>query len=168
MFNPFSVFEPRFLPAFRKKGVKAFVLQRYDRGRNMLEEPPRPAFVLFHFNSVLEAENHFNAIESDREQRLFRLENPEDLQALESLLSSGNAHYYTALTVKNLNEKARLHLNKKIHAYIDKRTKWKPGRDQQVGFNLVIESGKILVRLKFGSHEQKIELDELEKLSYVL
>lgn len=169
MFNPFVAFDPRFLPCFKQKGVKAFVQQTYDRGRNMLEQDPQPAFLLVHYNEIDKAREHFEMIKTTTGQRLYLVDNPTHWQELEALLNkpSGN-RFYTILTIEDVNQKAKKYLDKKIRYYINFRTNWRPSRGEQIAFSLDIIFGEIYVLLKYGPHQVKMPIDEFETLSHVL
>jgi hypothetical protein len=170
MFNPFSPFDPHLLTGFRQKGVQAFVRQTYDRGRNMLEAEPQPSFILIHFNKAIKAREHFDAIKTDPNRQLYIVDDPADWQALQELLNNPpGQRYYTILTIKDVNEKARIVLDKKIRYYIDHRTNWKPKGYEQISFSLDIIFGEIYGRLRYGPREVKMKLDDLEnQQGYVL
>lgn len=170
MFNPFSVFEPRFLAGFKQKGVKAFVQQTYDRGKNLLETNPGAAFLLIHFNDAQKAREHYDAIKSDANRKLYLTDNENDWKELSRLINQpAGQRFYTILTVPDVNNKARKALDKKIRAYVDFKTNWRPASQEQVGFSLDVIFGEIYARLKYGPREVKLKLDELEnQQGYVL
>ena len=169
MFNPFSHFDPRYLPEFKKKGIRAFVMQLYERGRNMLEDNPRPAYLLSHFDRLDIANQHFDALKHDSTRQLFMLGDSAQYNELQNRLRSTDAVYYTRLIIKDANQKAQKILDKKIHAYIDYKTSWRPSRYDEVSFELDVIFGQIYVLLKFKGRDVKIKLEELEnQKDYVL
>jgi hypothetical protein len=169
MFNPLASFELRFLPLFKQKGVKAFVKQTYERGRNMLEENPRPAYLLIHFADEKIAMEHFEAIKSDPDRYIYYIDKKQDWEELVKMVRNTSEHcFYSLLMVKNVNERARAVLDKKIRRFINYKTNWNPSRYDHVFFSLDIIFGEIYVQLSHGNKLEKLKLDEFENMSYVL
>lgn len=169
MFNPFAAFDPRYLPEFKKKGVKVFIMQRYDRGRNLLESPPRPAYLLSHFDRLDVANQHFDALKHDDTRNMFILDDMAQYEELQNRVQQKEAIYYTRLVVKDANLKAQKILDKKIRAYIDNKTSWRPSRYDELGFELDVIFGQIYVILTFKGRDIQIKLEELEnQKDYVL
>jgi hypothetical protein len=169
MFNPFAAFEPRFLSGFRQRGVKAFVQQTYERGRNLLEEDPRPAYLLIHFNNEKKAREHFEAIKTDPGRQLFITDDLDDYRKLQTLLNDPAAgRFYTMLKIKDAELKAQKFLDKRIRSYIDFKTNWRPARYESVHFSLDFIFGEIYVQLKCGARSVKMRIEELENQKYVL
>jgi hypothetical protein len=165
MFNPFAVFEPRFLEAFKQKGVKAFVRQTYNRGRNLLEQEPAPSYLLIHFNDENKAREHFEAIQTDAGRQLYKVDEPADFRQLHTLLNQPQGQrFYTILTIPNVNQKAKKILDKKIRYYIDHKTGWHPRSYEEVSFSFEIIFGEIYVRLVYGPKHVKLKLDEFENI----
>ncbi len=169
MFNPFSIFDPRYLPEFRKKGVIAFVQQQYSRGKNLLEASPRPAYLLSHYNDMQVASQHMDALKHDAAARLIVLNEGSNYEELQTLLHTKDALFYTRLLIKDANIKVRKLLDKKNHAYIDKKTDWQPRSYDDIVFDLDIIFGELYARFRYRGREIKIKLEELEnQKDYVL
>ena len=169
MFNPFAPFDPRLLEKFKLKGVKAFVKQTYERGKSRLDENNVTAYLLIHFTSLAMAQQYFQSIQADTGRRLFRLDDPAEFQELHSLLNKpSNSRFFTALTIKDANEKAKKLLDKQIRAYITYKTDWHPPRSADISFNLELSFGELYVQLKYDNREIKMKLSELENQRYVL
>lgn len=170
MFNPFAPFDPHFLRAFKQKGVKAFVKQTYDRGRNTYDDNPQPAFMLIHFTDAVRALEYFNMIRLDTNRQLYNIDNPDDWQQLVNMLSQPSGQrFFTNLTIRNVNQKARQMLDRKIRAYIRSRTTWRPAKNEEVNFSLDFIFGEIYVLLGYRRNEIKVKLEEIEnQLTYVL
>jgi len=167
MFNPFSTFEPHFLSGFRQKGVQAFVQQTYDRGRMPLD--PRPAYLLTHFNRLDWAREHYDVLQHDPNRKVFVIELPSDLQALRSAITGKSALYYTILTVKDANKKARKALSKQLLNFIHRNTNWNPASYKDIELDLEISFGEIFVKLFYKQNQVKEKLDRLESpKQYVL
>jgi hypothetical protein len=170
MFNPFPPYETKYLAAFRQKGVKAFVMQTYDRGRNMLEENPRPAFLLTHYEKIDMAQDHMDAITHDPCRRLFLLDNSTDLKELERLGQKDSGEkVFLRFKIPNAEQVARKVLDKKLHAYIDYKLGWKIPGHEVVQFTLEFIFGEIYAVLRHGSKYHKVKIDEIETTKgYVL
>ena len=169
MFNPFAPFDPRLLEKFKLKGVKAFVKQTYERGKSRLDEKNITAYLLIHFTSLPMAQQYFQSIQADTGRRLFRLDDLAESQELHTLLNQpSNSRFFTSLTIKDANEKAKKLLDKQIRAYITYKTDWQPPRSADISFNLELSFGELYVQLKYGNREIKMKLSELENQRYVL
>jgi hypothetical protein len=170
MFNPYASYELKYLPAFKQKGVKAFVKQTYDRGRNLLEENPRPAFLLCHYNDITKAQGHMDAIKHDPNRRLLFLDNAVDYQELQRLgrLNSEELVYLN-FAVPNAERKAQAVLEKKLRAYLEHKLNWRIPGGQTVQFSLEFEFGEIYAVLKHGGRYHRVKFDEIETTKgYVL
>lgn len=165
MFNPLRAFEPKYLAAFRKKGVKAFVKQTYKRGKGNMPDNP-DSFLLIHFENLLAAQQYFDVIKYDANREILKMDNGEDVTRITSLLNT--AAVFMTLMIKDANERARKVLDKRLKAFIEYKLNWRPGRSDEVIFDLAIEYAEIYVVLKFRSQEIKIKLEDIENASYVL
>ena len=164
MFNPFLQIDIRHLNVYKQKGVKAFVQQTYDRGRNPHDESQQSAFLLIHFNEINKAREHFEAIKTDPGRRLYFIDVANDWQQLQNLLRPGShTKIFSILTVPGVHEKARRVLDKKLHYFIDRKTNWRPRSYDLVAFDFKIVFGEIWVVLTYGARHEEIKLDDLEK-----
>ncbi len=168
MFNPFASFDPKYVAGFQKNGIQAFVKQTYDRGKNLLESPVRPAFLFIHFLDGDMARLHYEAIETDSNRELFTLKVADDWKAFRAYLLNPDHLNYMALTVKDVNAKAKKSLDKHIRAYIDHRTDWHPRRSDDIDFSMEFIFGEIYAVLRFGARKIKLRIDDLENQKYVL
>lgn len=168
MFNPFAVFDPGFISGFQQKGVKAFVKQTYERGRNPLEPLRLPSYLLIHADDVGLAQEHYDAIKHDPNRELFVLSDPSHVAAVQKLVSSKAARCYTILTTRDANKKAKKLFDKHIRAYVNNKTNWNPKNWEDVIFGLDFIYGEVYAKLKYGAFEIKFKLEELENQRYVL
>src|SRR5690242_760198 len=98
MFNPLCPFEERWLPAFKKKGVRAFVKQTYNRGKDPFDETEKPAYVLIHFEKMLAAQQYFDVVRNDPARELLKIDDQADVERIHELLM--NAKVYAMLKVR--------------------------------------------------------------------
>ncbi len=160
MFNPLHLFETKHLDAFIKKGVVAFVKQRYQRGKKLPDPNAASTFVLIHFEKILAAQQYFDVLKGDPERELLFINKADDLERIKNILNSGSA--FMMLKVKDAEFKARKLLDKKIKAYIEYRLNWFPARQDEVSFTLDVQFGEVYARLKFRSREVKVKLEDIE------
>lgn len=164
MFNPFAEFEERFLPLFKQKGVKAFIKQTYNRGKNLLEERPIPSYLLIHTDDIGLGQDHFDAIKDDPDRHFFDITQPEQLEAVRAMLHRKEARFYTLLLTKDAHQRAQQLLRNKVRWYVDHNTNWKPRSYEEVVFSLDVIFGQLYVKLKYQSREIKLAIEELENL----
>ena len=160
MYNPLHPFEEKFLDAFIRKGVIAFVKQSYQRGRQQINPAAPKAFVLIHFERKLAAQQYFDVLKEDPERELFWIENPADVERIKQLIATSPA--YMMLKVKDAEFRARKILDKKIKAFIEYKLNWHPSRQDEVLFSLDIQFGEVYAKLKFRSKEIKVKLEEID------
>jgi hypothetical protein len=170
MFNPYALYEAKYLEGFKTKGVKAFVKQTYDRGRNLLEQNPGPAFLLTHYNEIKMAINHMDAISNDPERRLFMFDNFSDLLELQRIGRPGAEELvYMSLKTPGAEQKAKKILDKKLRAYISFKLNWLVPASETVQFSLEFIFGEIYAVLRHGHHSHKVKMEEIETTKgYVL
>lgn len=165
MYNPLRAFEPKYLEAFRKKGVKAFVKQTYKRGKGNAPDSP-DAFLLIHFENLLAAQQYHDVIKYDLSRELLLMDSADDIGRINNLLKT--AAVFMTLTAPDANERARKVLDKRLKAFIEHKLNWRPGRSDEVIFDLDIQYAEIYATLKFRSKEIKVKLEDIENASYVL
>ncbi len=162
MFNPLQKFELKYLDAFIKKGVVAFVKQTYQRGRSKLNPDAPATFVLIHFEKILAAQQYFDVLKDDPARELLWVHKPNDISRLKEWIKTGNA--YMMLKARDAEFRARRLLDKKIKAFIEYKLRWFPSRQDEVSFSLDVQFGEVYAKLKFRSKEIKVKLEEIEGL----
>ncbi len=65
MFNPFSKFEEKFIPAFRKLKKRYLISQSFKRENDLFKED-KTYLLLSHYEDHGLAKIHYNAISSDK------------------------------------------------------------------------------------------------------
>ena len=170
MFNPYVRYDAKYLAEFQKKGVKAFVKQRYRRGENLLVDPSVPAFLYTHYSQMHMAQNHMLAIAHDPERRLLLLDNADDMQDLQKVGKPETGEIaYLRFAVKDAAALARKILDKKLHAYISEKLKWRVPRVEGVTFSMEFIFGDIYVELRYGTHYHRVNIEDIETTKgYVL
>jgi len=151
MFNPLQPFEERFILMFRRKGVKAFVRQTYNRG---------DGYVLIHFEKMLAAQQYYDVVKTDPARELILLDKEGEERIKELLVSE---KIYTMLKSKDAEFKVKKLLEKRIRYFIDTKLGWDPGRNDDVQFSLDVQFGEVYAKLKFRAKEIKVKLADIEK-----
>lgn len=169
MYNPFPRYELKYLNAFKQKGVKCFVKQSYPRGKNMLEENPKPAYLLSHYDDKGLALEHLDALKHDNEARILMMNDEADFAELQRLGTKENGAYvYMYFKQQNGEQIARKILDNKLHAYIDYKLGWQVPGGQLVNMKLDYVFGNIYVELRHGTKYAKVKIEEIENPKYVL
>ena len=170
MFNPYRPYEAKYLPKFKLKGVKAFVLQTYERGRDWLENNPKPAYLLTHYEDLLKASGHMDALKHDLGRRLLKMDNTDDYKELLRLGQNDcGAHVYLYFMFPDATDRARRALDKKLHSYIDHKLRWRIPGFETVQFDLEYEFGDIYIVLRHGGKYNRVKFEEIESMKgYVL
>ena len=165
MFNPLHPFELRFLQAFLKKGVVAFVKQTYQRGKD-LSNGRDNNYVLIHFEKILAAQQYYDVLKEDPARELLFINQTAHMDRLRELISVGNC--YMMLKVKDAEFRVKKLLDKKIKLFIEHQLNWFPSRQDEVLFNLDVQFGEVYAKLKFRSRELKVKLEEIENYSLTI
>jgi hypothetical protein len=170
MFNPFIPYESKFLGAFLQKGVKAFVLQTYERGRDQHQLAPPPAYLLSHYHSIDSARVHFEKIAHDINRQIYYADQPGDMEELRQIAApSSDVKIYMFFKQPNAELKARQQLDNRLRSYIQSILKWNINSPRVVDFSLEFDFGEIYGVFRHGSKCHKVKLDRLENVSgYVL
>lgn len=169
MFNPFGEFLPQYLQGFRQKGIQAFVKQSYKRGIIQIGENQKEAFLLTHYDNLANALQHFDALKHDTERKVYNISIENDFKELKELINNKEGiKVFTRLTISQVNQKAQKMLDKRLRAYIDFKTDFRPSSYTEVEFYIEVIFGEIYALLKYRSKEIKVKLEEIEKANYVL
>ena len=136
---------------FRKKGVKAFVLQTYPRGEG---------YVLIHFENKLAAQQYYDVVKTDAAREMIGLDKTGE-ERIKQLLQT--ERIYTMLKIKDAEFKVKKLLEKRIRYFIDHQLGWNPGRNDDVQFSLDVQFGEVYAKLKFRAKEIKVKLADIEK-----
>lgn len=170
MYNPYPPYEKKYLPEFKKKGVKCFVLQTYDRGRNLLEADPRPAYLLCHYDDITHAREHMDALKHDLRARILMMNEEADVRELLRLgESNAPERVYMYFKPQNGERTFQKLMEKKIRAYIDLKLRWHVPGGSTVALKLDFIFGEIYVELRHSGKYHKVKLEEIESMhGYVL
>lgn len=170
MLNPFVRYESKFLAAFRQKGVKAFVMQTYERGRDRQQPAAPPAYLLTHYHDMDSAQAHFDALTRDVNRQIYYVYLPEDMQELKQIGRPGaDMIVYMLFKKPNYELQVRQQLDKALRSYVGSTLKWHPGPLTIIDFSLEFVFGEIYGVFRHGTRCHKVKLDELEKMNgYVL
>jgi len=112
---------------------------------------------------------NFDALKNDKERKLYTLSVTEDLEDLQKLINNKQGiRVFSRLTIPQVNQKAQKSLDKRLRAYIDFKTDFRPSSYTEVIFSLETIFGEVYAVLKYFSKEVKVKLEEIEKANYVL
>lgn len=166
MFNPFVLFEEKFISTFRKVKKRYLVSQTFTRV-NKETNKDKVCLMLTQYADKGLAKIHFNALSSDKFASIIDLENDKHRKKLEEMLTlQSNYIIYSSLTidpkeVKSLSDKI---FKEKVQKFIEKKTNWRIGREQTIKPKLEITFGELYVALKYGTQTIRVRLEELENI----
>jgi len=165
VFNPCLRYEKKYLPGFKQKGVKCFVMQTYERGRINNEGNPRPSYLLWHYDDEESARNHLDACSYDPSACILMLDDERDWKELVRLGEKEAPEVvYMALKPENAEAQLRRVMDTQFRAYIDNKLKWRIPSFKTVQVKLVFVFGHIYVEFRHGREHKRVKLEEIEKM----
>ncbi len=161
MHNPFVLLTTRLLESLIKADNTFFVRQTYPRGKNQLDPLNKAAFLFTHYTDYSRAKTHYDALDNDPNKFLYNINEPEHYEKLFIAASQPQGfHIYSPLVQQPWKPTAPIAA--KIRNYINQKMGWNPGRSDAVKADLFIQFGELFITLKFGIHEVKLPLAEIE------
>ena len=161
MHNPFVLLSAKLLDSLIKAGNTHFVRQTYLRGKNGLHDHVRAAFLLSHYTIPHRAQTHFEALLSDPHRYLYDINEPEHLKKLYTAAAQPLGYkIFTPLMQQPW--KPSSEMAESIRKYINGNANWTPGRNDTLKADLFTQFGELFITLKFGIHEVKLPLADIE------
>jgi hypothetical protein len=161
MHNPFVLLSTCLLEALIKAGNTFFVRQTYKRGKNELDPLNKAAFLITHYTDYSRAKTHYDALDNDPNRFLYNIEDPEHYEKL-SVAATQPAGFHIYSPIIQQPWKPTPPIAAKIRRYINEKTSWTPGRNDVVKADLFVQFGELFINLKYGIHEVKLPLTEIE------
>jgi hypothetical protein len=164
MHNPLALLDTKLLTALIAAGHTHFVRQAYPRGIDHTNTEQKGAYLVTHYREEAKAQIHFDALSRDPGRFIYDVSNPEHLSKLKKAAAQpeGYAIYSALITDKKWLPPADM--KTKIKRYISLRLDWKPKGSESVNTDLFFQFGELFITLKWGSHETKIPLGDIERL----
>ena len=162
MFNPFYPFTTELLESFLKTGKSYFVRQTLPNSTSVREEGIKGYFLISHYDRLVTAQDHFGAIEYDRNRFLYDWNIPEHRQRLQTAAAGPKdfriySSVFRADWEKHLDEE----FQQKVRAYVNSLD-WRPKKGEVVDTRFELHFGELFLRLKYGGRIAKIKFEELE------
>lgn len=164
MFNPFSKFQEKFIPAFLKAKKRYLVSQTFTRDHS---QDGKTLLMLTPYGDKESAKVHLNAIAFDKFASIIDLEKDQHREKLLDMLSTQSKYViYSSLTTdpKEVKRTVDSLFKEKIQRFINKHTSWRISRDHTVKPKLEITFGELYVVLKYGSQAIRVKLEEIENV----
>ena len=165
MFNPFHPFTSAILERFVETKHTFFVRQLFERGLYGLEPEIKTCFLFTQYSDLPAAQHHIGAISNDKYLRIYNYFNKEDKERLMIAASQPKIYKIFCNVFENNWEK---HITKdlktKVKYFIDNRVGFKPKSSANVDFTIFAHYGEVYGRIKFGNHEERIKLEDIEKI----
>lgn len=163
MHNPLALFSPQMLKVMIDMGFTIFVRQSYPRGKDHFNNEIKEALLITPYRDIGLANQHFQYIRFDKRKYIYQVHHAEELQKLHKAVSQPEGYrvYIDKIAAKEW--KAPPQMKTKVANYIRLNTKWKR-QDGDIGINLFLHYGDLMLRISNGSEEIKILLSEIERL----
>ena len=161
MHNPFVLLTTKLLESLIKAGNHFFVRQTYKRGKNELDPLNKAAFLFTHYTDYSRAKTHYDTLDNDANRFLYNINEEEHYQKL--FIAAGQPEGFKIYSplVKQV-WKPTPPIATKIRNYINQKLTWSPARNDSVKADLFVQFGELFITLKFGIHEVKLPLAEIE------
>ena len=163
MHNPFVLLTTRLLESLIKAGNTFFVRQTYKRGKNELDPLNKAAFLITHYNDYSRAKTHYDTLTTDPNRFLYNIVEQEHYEKLQvAATQPAGFKIYSPLIQQPW--KPTPAIAAKIRTYISEKMNWTPGRNDVVKTDLFVQFGELFINLKYGIHEVKLPLAEIENI----
>lgn len=166
MFNPFVLFEPRFIEAFRKARERYLVAQTYHSAADHFAEDPKDYLLFTQYEDLSKARIHLGTLGNDKYAAIIDLEKEIHRNKIIAMIAPGSNYVIYAAIVgrredveKRLNERYAANMRR----YIAKNTSWKIGSDKTIYPKLDIAFGELFILLKYNSQQLRVTLADIHK-----
>jgi hypothetical protein len=161
MHNPFVLLTTRLLESLIKAGNHFFVRQTYKRGKNELDPLNKAAFLFTHYTDYSRAKTHYDSLDNDPNRFLYNINEEAHYQKL--FIAAGQPEGFKVYSpIVQQTWKPTAPIATKIRNYIDQKLNWTPGRNDGVKADLFVQFGELFITLKYGIHEVKLPLADIE------
>jgi hypothetical protein len=161
MHNPFVLLSAKLLQSLIQAGHTHFVRQTYPRGRKDVHDPVGATFLISHYTDGYRAQTHYDALAHDPHRFLYHIANEEHLKKLNmAAVQPPGYTIYSPLMAQPWKPNAEMAAS--IRSYISEKMNWTPGRNEMVKADLFTRFGELFINLKYGNHEIKVPLEEIE------
>jgi hypothetical protein len=164
MHNPLVLFDAKILEALRRAGHTHFVRQTYKRGIDHTDTNQKGAYLISHYRDESHAAIHYEALAHDPARFFYDLSIPEHLAKLEVATTQPRGYAIYSALLADQKWRPAADMKGKIKRYIATRLGWNPKGSDTVNTDLFFQFGELFITLKWGSHESKIPLSDLERL----
>ncbi len=161
MHNPFVLLTTRLLESLIKAGNHFFVRQTYKRGKNELDPLNKAAFLFTHYTDYSRAKTHFDSLDNDPNRFLYNINEEEHYRKL--FIAAGQPEGFKVYSpIVQQAWKPTAPIAAKIRNYINQKLNWTPARNDGVKADLFVQFGELFITLKYGIHEVKLPLADIE------
>ena len=161
MHNPFVLLTTRLLESLIKAGNLFFVRQTYKRGKNERDPLNKAAFLFTHYADYSRAKTHYDTLENDPNRFLYNITEEEHYRKL--FIAAGQPEGFKVYSpIVQQAWKPTAPVAAKIRNYINQKLRWTPARQDGVKAGLFVQFGELFITLKYGIHEVKLPLADIE------
>ena len=161
MHNPFVLLSAKLLDSLIKAGNTHFVRQTYKRGKDELHDHIRAAFLITHYTEATRAQTHYDALPGDPNRFLYDIADPVHAEKL-AIAANQPLGFKIFSPLMQQPWKPTAEIAAQIRTYISEKMNWTPGRNDTVKADLFTQFGELFINLKYGNHEIKVPLVDIE------
>jgi hypothetical protein len=154
MYNPFYPFTIKLLEGFIAKGKRYFVRQTFNRAFDHFDENIKGYYFFTHYDNLMRAQEHFNAITHDPNRFLYDWGNPEHQEY----------KVYSAVARPDWERGLTNRVEQKVRAHVLKLG-WSPKAGDLVKTEFEIKYGELILVLRYGNRKTKASFSEIENIS---
>jgi hypothetical protein len=165
MINPFHPFTKQLLDAFIARNQKYFVRQTLPRAENPLEiEEIKGYFLISQYQTLGQAQEHYAALEKDKNRFLYEWNNPEHQERLIKAATTPEGYrIFASIFTADAQERIKRRLDTQFKSYVKWKLNWYPKRADGLEMSFYVQYGEVYCQLKTGSREARVKLEEIEK-----
>ncbi len=154
-----------FIDAFRKRGKRYLVLQKFTRENNLFKEAGKDYVLLSHYDVLAGAMHHYKVVKNEGLAKMIDLENGSERREFGEMLNVNSKYIVYSILDSNPTATKKAidkQLKYKIQNYITTKTQWRISREQELVPVLKTRFGELIVILKYSGREIEVPLKELE------
>lgn len=164
MHNPLALFDTKVLNALQKAGHGYFVRQTYKRGIDHTDTELKGAYLITQYREQAKAQIHYDALGHDPARCIYDVSVVEQLEKLKTAATQPKGYRIYSALLKDKKWGPPPGMKEQIKGYISRKLNWQPKGSDTVNSDLFFQFGELFITLKWGSHEAKVPLTDIERL----
>ncbi len=164
MYNPFIQFETMMTERLIRLNIIYLVTQSYSRADQTAQAGAKINILLTGYENLETARSHRVALK-DKYAAIIQLNQPAHRSKLQSMLQKESPYrlWFALIKDKWVTEKQiNYQFRDPLKRYINAKTNWRVGSDEQLRPQLVCIFGELYIHLKRGTKKLEIRLNDIE------